>query len=55
MFIRTYFDLDAWKEGIELAVQVYEYTDAFPRYERFGISSQMCRAAISIPSNVAEG
>ena len=55
MFIRTYFDLDAWKEGIELAVQVYEYTDGFPKYERYGICSQMCRAAVSIPSNVAEG
>ncbi|HEY2376315.1 MAG TPA: four helix bundle protein [Gemmatimonadaceae bacterium] len=55
MTIRTYMDLEAWKEGIELAVQVYQLTDRFPRYERFGLSSQMCRAAVSIPSNVAEG
>ena len=36
-------------------MQVYEYTDGFPKYERYGICSQMCRAAVSIPSNVAEG
>ena len=55
MPIRSYMDLEAWQEGIELAVEVYRCTDQFPRYERFGISSQMCRAAVSIPSNVAEG
>jgi four helix bundle protein len=52
---RTYKDLEAWREGIELAVQVYDCTDRFPKYERFGISSQMCRAAVSIPANIAEG
>ena len=55
MSIRSYRDLDVWQKGIELAVRVYEYTDRFPAYERFGISSQMCRAAVSIPSNIAEG
>ena len=55
MPIRTYRDLEVWREGIELAIKVYEWTDQFPRYERFGISSQMCRAAVSIPSNIAEG
>jgi four helix bundle protein len=52
---KTYKDLEAWQQGIELAVQVYQWTDRFPGYERFGISSQMCRAAVSIPSNIAEG
>ena len=55
MIVTTFRDLDAWKEGIELAILVYECTDRFPHYERYGISSQMCRAAVSIPSNVAEG
>ena len=55
MNIRTYKDLEVWQQGIELAVEVYEYTDGFPSFERFGISSQMCRAAVSIPSNIAEG
>jgi four helix bundle protein len=53
--IRTYKDLEVWQVGIELAVEVYEFTDRFPSYERFGICSQMCRAAVSIPSNIAEG
>ena len=55
MAIRTYRDLKVWQEGIDLAVKVYEFRDHFPTYERFGISSQMCRAAVSIPSNIAEG
>ena len=55
MSVKTFRDLDAWKDGIELAMLVYACTDRFPNYERFGISSQMCRAAVSIPSNVAEG
>ena len=55
MIVRTFRDLDAWNEGIELALRVYRCTDRFPNYERFGISSQMCRAAVSIPSNIAEG
>ena len=55
MAIRSYKDLEVWQEGIELAVQLYECTDRFPAYERYGISSQMCRAAVSIPSNIAEG
>ena len=55
MSIRTYKDLEVWQEGMELAIEVYECTDHFPKYERFGISSQMCRAAVSIPSNLAEG
>lgn len=55
MSIRTYKDLEVWREGIELAILVYDNTDRFPGYERFGISSQMCRAAVSIPANIAEG
>ncbi|KAA9131707.1 four helix bundle protein [Marinihelvus fidelis] len=47
--------LDAWKVAVELVVEIYEYTVAFPAVERFGITSQMRRAAISIPSNIAEG
>ena len=55
MSIRSYKDLEVWREGIDLAVKVYQYTDLFPTYERFGMCSQMCRAAVSIPSNIAEG
>ena len=55
MPIQSYKDLTVWSERIELAISVYECTDLFPRYERSGISSQMCRAAVSIPSDIADG
>ena len=47
--------LNVWKESIELARDVYTLTSRFPSEERFGLTSQMRRAVISIPSNVAEG
>ena len=55
MAVTTFKDLEAWKQGIELAMLVYDCTDRFPNHERFGLSSRMCRAALSIPSNLAEG
>jgi len=48
-------DLDVWKLGIELVTKIYEITSNFPTTEQFGLTSQMQRAAISIPSNIAEG
>jgi four helix bundle protein len=47
--------LDAWKEAHKLVLMVYEITNSFPRDERFGVISQMRRAAVSIPANIAEG
>ena len=44
-----------WQKSVELAVEVYELTDRFPKSEIFGLTSQMRRAAVSIPSNIAEG
>ena len=44
-----------WQRAVELVVAVYKLTDAFPREEMFGLVSQMRRAAVSIPSNIAEG
>jgi four helix bundle protein len=52
---QSYKDLNVWKKGIELAKLIYPLTAKFPRDERFGLVSQMRRAAISIPSNIAEG
>jgi four helix bundle protein len=48
-------DLEAWKEGIGLVIEVYKITKVFPDTEKFGMISQMRRAAVSIPSNIAEG
>jgi len=47
--------LDVWHEAIEFADAVYRITGAFPRDERFGLTNQMRRAAVSISSNIAEG
>ncbi|QSV44864.1 four helix bundle protein [Geobacter benzoatilyticus] len=44
-----------WEKSVELASMVYRITDNFPRHEQFGISSQMRRSAVSVPSNIAEG
>ena len=55
MGIKTFRDLIAWQRAMELARQVYQITARLPEVERFGLTSQMRRAAISIPSNIAEG
>jgi four helix bundle protein len=53
--IRSFHDLVAWRKGIALCKAVYQLTEAFPDRERFGLTSQLRRAAVSVPSNVAEG
>jgi four helix bundle protein len=53
--IRDYRDLTVWKEAMEIAELVYRLTRAFPREEAFGLTAQMRRSAVSIPSNIAEG
>jgi len=53
--VRTYRDLEAWQAGMTLVEVSYRLTRGFPNDERFGLSSQLRRAAISVPSNVAEG
>lgn len=50
-----YKDLLVWQKGMTLAKDVYNVTRGFPRDEKFGLVSQMRRAAVSIPSNIAEG
>jgi four helix bundle protein len=53
--IRSFQDLVVWQRGIELVEQVYKMTTTFPKDEVFGLRSQLRRAAVSIPSNIAEG
>jgi four helix bundle protein len=52
---RSYKDLVVWQKGIALAKVVYRITRGFPTEEKFGLVAQMRRAAVSIPSNIAEG
>jgi len=53
--IKSYRDLQVWQLGMQLAADCYRITRQFPNYELFGLTSQMRRAAISIPCNIAEG
>ena len=48
-------DLDVWKKGMDLVEKIYSISNSFPDSERFGLTSQIRRAAISVPSNIAEG
>jgi four helix bundle protein len=52
---RSYRDLDVWKLSIEVVKEIYDITSKFPASEVYGLTNQMRRAAISIPSNIAEG
>lgn len=55
MSIKSFTDLDAWKEGYKLALLIYQITRDFPKNEMFGLVSQMRRCSVSITSNIAEG
>ena len=52
---KSYRDLDVWKKSLELVKEIYKTTNGFPSEEKFGLVNQMPRAAVSIPSNIAEG
>jgi four helix bundle protein len=53
--IRSYRDLKVWKAGMSLVLESYQLTARFPKAELFGLTSQIRRAAVSIPTNIAEG
>jgi four helix bundle protein len=52
---KSYRELSVWQKGVQLSVLVYRLSKQFPREETYGLSNQMRRAAVSIPSNIAEG
>jgi len=51
----SYKDLIAWQKGMVLVKSIYDATDGFPAHEMYGLVSQLRRAAVSVPSNIAEG
>lgn len=53
--IRSFTDLKAWQEAHKLVLMIYKIIKDFPEGEKFGLISQMCRAVVSISSNIAEG
>jgi len=52
---KSYRDLRVWSTAMSLVLEVYRVTECFPQTERFGLTSQLRRAAVSVPSNIAEG
>src|SRR3989338_8741249 len=55
MEIKSFEDLEVWKRAKELAVKIYKLTTTFPKNEIFGTTSQIKRAVLSVPANIAEG
>ncbi len=53
--IKTFRDLIVWQKSISFVTEIYKMTNAFPKEEQFSLTNQLRRAAISIPSNIAEG
>lgn len=55
MVVHSYRDLIAWQKSMDLVTEIYRCTQAFPKTETYGLISQLRRAAVSVPSNIAEG
>ena len=55
MPVKTYRDLIVWQKAMDLVTLIYQTVRDFPPCEQYGLTSQICRAAVSIPSNIAEG
>ncbi|HVS21904.1 MAG TPA: four helix bundle protein [Pyrinomonadaceae bacterium] len=53
--LKSYRELNVWQKGINLVVESYRFSAAFPKAEVYGLTSQIRRAAVSIPANIAEG
>jgi four helix bundle protein len=53
--MRNYRELQVWQKGIDIVIEVYRITEQLPKEERFNLISQLNRAAVSVPSNIAEG
>jgi len=55
MYVRAHKRLNVWRESVKLSIDIYKITERFPKTEIYGLTSQMRRAAVSVPANIAEG
>ena len=53
--MRPHHNLEAWSKALEFVIEIYKRTEVFPKEERYGLTSQIRRAAVSVPANIAEG
>jgi four helix bundle protein len=54
-YMKNFKELKVWQKGFDIAVKTYQLIESFPKEEKFGLSIQITRCAVSIPSNIAEG
>jgi four helix bundle protein len=55
MAVQNYRELEVWQKAMELVVLIYRHTSNFPRQEMYGLTNQLRRASVAVPSNIAEG